>query len=67
MGKNRKVSEEVKKNRRKALDGGMAAYRRAANSGDEEGAARYLDELKALKLLVPDEYGRLEPGPDVAD
>jgi hypothetical protein len=63
----REPSDEVKRNRRKALDAGMAAYGEAAADGDEDGAARHLDTLKVLKLLVPDEFGRLQPGPDVAD
>jgi hypothetical protein len=63
----REPSDEVKQNRRKALDAGMAAFGEAAQDGDEDRAARELDTLKALKLLVPDDCGRLQPGPDVAD
>lgn len=63
----RDPSDEVKQNRREALDAGMTAYGKAANSGDEDRAARELDTLKALGLLVRDDCGRLQPGPDVAD
>jgi hypothetical protein len=65
--KDRNVSDEVKQNRRKALDAGMAAFGQAAEDGDEDAAARELDTMKALGLLVPDEFNRFQPGPDVAD
>jgi hypothetical protein len=63
----RKVSDEVKQHRREALNAGMAAFGRAVKAGDENAAALELDTIKALGLLVPDEYNRLQPGPDVAD
>jgi hypothetical protein len=66
VSRRREPSGEVKRNRREALDAGIAAYGKAAKAGDEEAAARELDTLKALGLLVPDEFGRLQPGPDVA-
>jgi hypothetical protein len=67
MSKDRKVPDKVQRDRREVLDKGLDAYLGAAASGDKKGAARLLDELKALKLLVPDESGGLGPGPDVAD
>jgi hypothetical protein len=67
MGRDRKCSDEVKKHRREALDAGMAAFGQAVEDGDEDAAARELDTMKALDLLVPDECNRLQPGPDVAD
>jgi hypothetical protein len=66
VGKDRNVSDEVKRHRREALDAGLDEYLAAAAAGDEKTAGRALDELKALKLLVPDEAGVLQPGPDVA-
>lgn len=63
----RERSDEVRQNRREILDAGQAAYGAAVRDGDEEAAARELDTLKALGLLVRDDCGRLQPGPDVAD
>jgi len=66
MDRNREVPDKVKQDRREVLDAGIAAHVAAARDGDEEAANRILDEMKALKLLVPDENGVLQTGPDVA-
>lgn len=63
----RKVSQEVKANRREALDAGMDAYQDAVDAGDEKKAATELEALKALKLLVQIPGGPLVTGPNVAD
>jgi len=60
------VSDEVKRHRREALDAGLDALVAAAAGGDETGAARELEALKALGLLVPGESGALRAAPDVA-
>ena len=67
MSRRREVPEEVKQNRRKILDAGLAAYSKAAKAGNEEAAARELDVLKALDLVEEDDFGKLRPGPDVAE
>lgn len=60
---NREASDEVKRHRREALDAGLDEYLAAAVAKDEKTANRALDELKALKLLVPDEKRRPPNGP----
>jgi hypothetical protein len=67
VGKDRNVSDEVKRHRREALDAGLDEYLAAVARGDKAGELRELDTLKALELLVPDEAGVLQAGPDVAD
>jgi hypothetical protein len=67
MSRDREVSDKVKQHRREALDAGLDEYLAATVAGDKKDAVRVLDELKALKLLVPDESGVLQAGPDVAD
>jgi hypothetical protein len=66
VSRKREVSDEVKQDRREALDAGLDEYLAAVACGDKAGELRELDTLKALELLVPDESGVLQPGPDVA-
>lgn len=63
----REVPDEVKQVRRAALDAGIEAHIARKRAGDEAGAAEELEALKAMDLLVTDEYGRLATGPDIAD
>jgi hypothetical protein len=53
--------------RRAALAAGTAACAVARKAGDEAAAARILDEMTALRLLVRDASGELRVSPDVAD
>jgi len=67
MFRKREVSQEVKDNRRKALNAGMDAYQDAVDAGDEKQAAAEMAAMKALKLVVQIPNGPLVTGPDVAD
>ena len=67
MNAGREVTEQVKQHRREALNAGMAAYDAAMDAGDEAGAERELETMKALDLVVTTDNGMLVTGPDVAD
>lgn len=67
MNPGREVSDEVKQNRREALNAGMDAYGDAVDAGDDAKAARELETMKALGLVVEAPNGLLVTGQDVAD
>ena len=67
MSEDRQVPDKVRRERRKALSAGLAAYDKAVAAGDGERAAGEVETLKALGLVVTLPNGLLVAGPDVAD
>ncbi len=67
MAQRRPAPAEVQGNRREILGASIAAYQAAVDGGDPVGAARELEAMRTVDLVVPDGKGGLKSGPDVAD